>query len=387
MVEVVIIGGGVTGSSIAYHLARDGRARRITVVERDPTYEFASTPRSVGGLRRQFSLEENVLMSHYNFEVYRDFEALMAVDGAPAPIDMRRGGYLFLARGEDVRRFEENRRRQRELGVVSVDILDRAEIKARFPSLNLDDIDAGSFGREDGWIDPYAALQGFRRKAKSLGAVYRADEAVGIETVGDRVEAVRLKSGETLIADAVVNAAGAWAAEVAALVGMALPVEPVRRMVHFFEIRETLEPLPLTVDPSGAYFRPEGSGFVAGLSNPDEPAGYNFEVDHDWFETQVWPRLAHRVPAFEALKAGRCWAGLYGLNRLDENLIIGPWSGALENFYVACGFSGHGLQQAPAVGRAVAELILDDRFVSLDLSRLSYRRVVEGTPLRETGIV
>ncbi|MFQ5959698.1 MAG: NAD(P)/FAD-dependent oxidoreductase, partial [Alphaproteobacteria bacterium] len=312
MDDVIIIGGAITGSSIAYHLARDGRAGRVTVIERDPTYEFASTPRSLGGVRRQFSLEENVLMSHYNLEVYTSFETLMAVDGEPAPIDHRRQGYLFLASGaEQVRVLEENRRIQRDLGVNSVEILEAGEIKARFPSLNVDDIDAGSFGAEDGWIDPYSALQGFRRKAKSLGVDYFADEVVAIDRGANGVEAVRLASGAQREAGVFVCAAGAWSAEICAMIGMALPVEPVRRLAHYFEIRETLEPLPLIIDPTGAFVRPEGAGYVGGRSNPDEPAGVNFEVDYDWFETDVWPKLAHRVPAFEALKLGRSWAGLY----------------------------------------------------------------------------
>ncbi len=171
------------------------------------------------------------------------------------------------------------------------------------------------------------------------------------------------------------------------MVGMALPVEPVRRLVYFFEIRQRLEPLPLVIDPSGLYFRPEGAGYLAGRSDPDEAPGFNFEVDYDYFEAVVWPLLAARVPAFEALKPGQAWACHYDCNTLDENLIIGPWTGGLENFHVACGLSGHGLQQAPAIGRAMAELILDGRFVTLDLSRMTYRRVSDNEPLHETGIV
>ena len=171
------------------------------------------------------------------------------------------------------------------------------------------------------------------------------------------------------------------------MVGMALPVAPVRRLVHTFEIRERLEPLPMVVDPSGLYFRPEGAGYICGRSNPGEAEGVNFEIDDGYFEDVVWPLLARRVGAFEALRPGRSWAGLYDLNRLDSNLIIGPWLGGLENFHVACGFSGHGLQHAPAVGRAMAELLLDGRFTTLDLSRFSYQRVIDNAPLAETAIV
>ena len=198
---------------------------------------------------------------------------------------------------------------------------------------------------------------------------------------------MRLKSGDTLRAGAVVNAAGAWAGAVAAMVGMPLPVVPLRRMVFFFEVREQLEPLPLVIDASGLYFRPEGSGYLSGRSDPDEPPGFNFDVDHAYFEAVVWPLLAAWAPAFEALKVGQSWACHYDYNTLDQNLIIGPWLGGVENFHVACGFSGHGLQQAPAVGRAMAELLLDGRFITLDLSRMTYRRVIDNAPLHETGIV
>lgn len=386
MDDIIIIGGGIIGSSIAYHLARDGRAGRVCVVERDPTYEHASTTRSLGGVRQQFSLPENVLMSQYGLGVYRDFATLMAVDGAPAPVDFRQQGYLFVAREEGLAVLEANHRLQRSLG-APVEILDRDALAARFPSLNLDGVAAGSFGREDGWLDPHGALQGFRRKARSLGVAYLDDEVVDIESGRKRVEGVRLKSGGLRKAGTVVNATGAWSGEICAMVGMPLPIAPLRRMVYFFEIREELEPLPLVIDHSGMYFRPEGAGYLAGRADPDEVPGFNFEVDYDYFEAVVWPLLAARVPAFEALKPGRAWACHYDTNTLDENLIIGPWTGGLENFHVACGLSGHGLQQAPAIGRAMAELILDGRFDTLDLSRMTYRRVIDNAPLRETNIV
>lgn len=386
MCDVVIIGGGVVGSSAAYHLARDGRPRRICVVERDPTYEKASTSRSAGGIRQQFSLPENILMSQYGLEVYRNFAELVAVDGEAPDIALRQQGYLFLATERGVEAMKESHRLQRSLG-APVELLDRDALAARFPSLVADDIAMASFGPEDGWIDPYAALQGFRRKARSLGAVYIADEVVGIETSAKKAERVRLKSGEKLAAGTVINAAGAWSREVSQMVGMPLPVEPVRRMAFFFQVRESLEPLPLVIDPSGLWLRPEGAGYICGRSIADEPPGYNFEVDYAYFDEVLWPLLAARVSAFQALKPGRSWAGLYDLNRLDENLIIGPWVGSLENFHVACGFSGHGLQQAPAVGRALAELVLDGRFVTIDLSRLTYQRVVDCTPCPEHAIV
>ena len=385
MDDILIIGGGVIGSSIAYHLARDGRAGQVTVIERDATYAEASTPRSLGGVRQQFSLAENVLMSQYGLGVYQNFAEDMAVDGEPAAVDFRQDGYLFPASADGMAVIEANHRLQSSLG-STIELLDLDDLAERFPWLSLDGLAGGAFGPEDGWLDPHGALQGFRRKARSLGVTYVEDEVVAIDRNQSRIEAVRLKSGETRPAGQVVNAAGAWSGLVADMVGMTLPIVPSRRQVFFVEIREKLGPAPLVIDGTGVYFRPEGRGYLTGWSNPNEPEGFHFEVDHDYFTNDIWPRLAARVPAFEALKVTQSWACHYDLNSLDENLIIGPWVGGCENFHLACGFSGHGLQQAPAVGRAMAELLLDGRFMTIDLSRMTYQRVIDNNPLYETGI-
>lgn len=377
MYDVVIIGGGVIGSSIACYLTRDGRGGRVAVVEPDPTYEFASTPRAVGGVRRLFSLPENIAMSRYSVDVYRDF--------GPS-ISFRPGGYLFLYPPEQAAVLERNFRTQRDLG-CPVELLDRDGLKRLFPSLGLDDVAVGCYSPEDGWVDPYSALLGFRRKAQSQGAVYLEDRVVGLEVSGPKVSAVSLEKSGRLGARAVVNAAGAWAPGICAMVGMRLPVEPLRRMVYYFETRAEIEPLPLTKDLSGLFFKPEGGGFVGGVPDMAEPVGFNFEVDNAYFDRVVWPSLARRVPAFAAIKRERGWAGLYDQNRLDGNAIVGPWVGGLENFHVACGFSGHGLMHAPAVGLAVSELLLDGRFSTIDLSRLTYQRVLDGRPLPEQGII
>ncbi len=321
--DVLIIGGGVIGSSIAYHLARDGRAGKVTVIERDPTYEFAATPRSLGGTRQQFSLPENIKMSQYGLGIWRNFAEEMAVDGDPARVDLREQGYLFLADATGLADMVAAFGVQRELG-APVEMFDRDGLAERFPSLNLAGIEAGVFGREDGWLDPHGALQGYRRKARALGVEYIADEVVDIASDSRRAHGVRLKSGAERIVGNLIIAAGAWSAEICAMVEMPLPVAPVRRMVFGFDIRGQIEPMPLVIDPSGVYFRPEGVGYLGGRSRLDEPAGANFEVDYDYFDTAVWPILAERVPAFEALKVGQAWACLYDVNRLDENLIIGP---------------------------------------------------------------
>ena len=387
MVDIVIVGGGVIGSSTAYHLAEAGRAGEVVVIEPDPTYEWAATPRSSGGVRQLYSVEENILMGQYGLEVYSQFAERMAVGGEPAHIDFRRQGYLFMASGaEEVDILHADWGTQTSLG-ARVDFLDGAGVKRRFPSIRADDVDAAAHSADDGWIDPYSALMGYRRKAQSLGIRYLRDRVVEIEADLKQVRRVVLESGEQLKADILVNAAGAWAPEVCAMVGMQVPIEAMKRMTFYFEVREELEPMPLTKDFTGLSFRPEGSGYISGLTNYAQPAGFDFEVDHAWFDDIVWPGLARRVQAFEALKAGRSWAGHYAQNRLDGNVIIGPWTGGLENFYVAIGFSGHGLQQAPAIGRAMKELLLDGGYKTLDLSRLSYQRVLDNAPLAERGPV
>jgi glycine/D-amino acid oxidase-like deaminating enzyme len=384
--DIAIAGGGVIGSSIAYHLTKSGRAGRVAVIEPDPTYEFASTPRSAGGIRRLFTLPENIQMSAFSLDFYLQFDELTAVDGETTPLSLKRQGYLFLYPEEKRDVVRKDYETQRTLS-CPVELLDRDGIQARFPSLGLDDIAIGVHSPEDGWMDPYSAVRGFRRKAQAQGAQYIADRVVGVELSGKRAAAFRLEKGGRLAADVFINAAGAWAIEICRGIGMPLPIEPLRRLVFYFESQHKLEPLSLTKDLSGLFVRPEGAGYIAGVPNMAEPVGINFEVDYAYFDDVVWPLLAKRVPAFEAIKMKRGWAGMYDQNRFDGNLMLGPWEGAIENFHVAVGFSGHGLQQAPAVGAAISELVLDGRFSTIDLTRLKYGRLQDGKPLREQGII
>ncbi|MSP68308.1 MAG: FAD-binding oxidoreductase [Alphaproteobacteria bacterium] len=374
------------GSSAAYHLARDDRAGSILVVERDPTYARSSTALSAGGIRQQFTLAENIRLSQASLAFYRTIGEHLAVDGEAPAIGLNAQGYLFLAEAQGAAKLAANVAFQQHHG-VPVEALSPAALAARFPGLSTTGIALGAFGREDGWMDPYSVLQAFRRKARALGARYTQDQVVALERQGRRVQAVRLASGQVIAPGTVVNAAGAWAPEIAQLIGMALPVVPVRRMAfHFLTADRTLGALPLVIDADGLWFRPEGAGFIAGKAIAGEPPGYNFAVDYDYFETTIWPLLARRVPAFATLRLQRGWAGLYDLNTRDANMILGPWDGEVDNFIVVCGFSGHGLQHAPAVGRAVAELILDGRFTTLDLSALGFSRFARGALPREENV-
>lgn len=386
--DVLVIGGGVIGSSIAYYLCESGKAGHVVVVEPDPTYAFAATPRSVGGIRELFTLPENIAMSQYGKTVYGDFDTRMRTADFEPHIDLRRQGYLFLGSGaRDVDTLVHNWKIQTAHG-AHVELLDRKGVAARFPSLNVDDIDAAAWSPTDGFLDPNAALQGFRRKAISLGGRYVQDRVTGFECDGGLVRRVVLESGNSIAAGVVVNAANCWGPDLCAQVGMKVPVHPLRRQQFYFRIQQTLEPLPNVRHISRDIgFRPEGAGYMSGKTRYDEVPGFNWEVEHAFFESDIWPELAHRSKAFEALKVESAWAGHYDQNVFDNNVILGPWAGHLDNFHVALGFSGHGLQQAPAIGRAMKELLVDGGFRTIDLSRFSYQRIVDDKPMREHGPV
>ena len=382
MARIVIIGGGVIGSSIAYHLAQAGHAGDTIVIEPDPTYEFAASPRATGGIRQLFTVPENIRMAQYGHEVYGQFETLMAINGEPAPINFQRRGYLWFGSGKaDVDALIANWRVQTAHD-ARVELLDRKGVKHRFPSMRVDDIDIAAYSPDDGYMDPYSVLMGFRRKAASLGVKYLKDRVVEFEVTGKRVAAVTLESGERLGGELFVNAANCWGPELCDKLGMKVPVAPLHRLTFYFEIRETLEEMPLTRHISkNVSFRPQGAGYITGNTKYDEPPGFNWDVDYNYFDEAIWPGLAERVPAFEALKVTGAWAGHYDQNSFDNNAILGPWVGVLDNFHIALGFSGHGLMQAPAVGRALSELLLYGRYQTLDLSRMGYQRILDGTPL------
>lgn len=387
MADIAIIGGGINGSSIAYHLAASGRGGHVVVIEPDPTYEHAATPRSSGGVRRMFSIPECIQMSRYGHEVYGNFDTLMAIDGEPpAPVNFRRIGYMWLGTGPDhVHQLTENWKIHAANG-VRVEFLERNGLKRRFPSLSVDDVDVAIHSPDDGFLDPYSALIGIRRKAASLGAEFIKDRVVDFQVSNTRIQALVLESGATLKAEIVVNAANCWGVALCDRLGMKVPVHPMRRLTFYFEIRETLEALPsIRHIGNNVHFRPEGKGFISGRTKYDEKFGFNWDVDHDWFNEGMWPSLAERVKAFEALKVQSAWSCHYDQNTFDNNAIIGPWIGGCENFYVVIGYSGHGFQHGPATGRAIKELLIDGGYQTLDLSRLSYQRIIDDTPLRDVS--
>lgn len=387
--DVAIIGGGAIGSAVAFFLKSDPAFRgRVTVVERDPSYKRASSALSASSIRQQFSTPENIRMSRFGFAFLRDIQRHLAVDADPVDIGLRTGGYLYLAASEHEAVLRENHAIQRAEG-AEVALLAPAELEARFPWLALDGVTLGSLGLAgEGWFDGYGLMQAFRRKARALGAEYVAAEAVGIEAAGKRIEAVKLASGERLACGTLVNAAGPWARAVAAMAGVPLPVEARRRCVFVFDARKRLERCPLVIDTSGIWFRPEGEYFICGTS-PAEAEDLHelpLDVDHRQFDEILWPALAARVPAFEAIKPINSWAGYYEYNTFDQNAVLGPHP-ELGNFLFANGFSGHGIQQAPAAGRAIAELIAHGRYTSLDLSIFGYGRIAAKRPVVEKNVI
>ena len=386
--KVVIAGGGVIGSAIAYFLAsHPSFAGEVTVLERDPTYAQASSALSASSIRQQFSQPVNIAVSQFGIEFLRNIHQHLAVDGDVPEIGLAERGYLYLATDAGAATLRENHETQRAMG-VEVALLEPAQLRQRFPWLNVDDLALGSLGLSgEGWFDGYGLLMAFKQKVRSLGVQYVKAEATGFAHNAGRVTAVTLQGGAQLPCDWAVNAAGAWARPLLAGTGLDLPVYGRRRCVYAFASPAKTPDCPLVIDTSGLWFRPEGDIWICGLP-PAEGSDHNdapLDVDHELFD-QAWLTLAHRVPGFEALRLQRAWAGYYEYNTHDQNALLGPHP-ALPNLLLANGFSGHGLQQSPAVGRGLAEWICDGRYTSLDLSPLAAQRLVRGEALVEKNVI
>ncbi len=392
--DVVVIGGAAMGSSVAWHLAGlMGEGARILVIERDPTYAHSASALSAASIRQQFSSPVNIRISLHGIAFMRAVGEHLKVGEDRPRIDLREGGYLYLASPAGAGLLAELNALQRAEGADIV-LMDEDGLSGRFPWLSLDGVAAGSWGRTgEGWYDGWALLQAFRKAARARGVAYRQDAVTGLERDGNRIAAVRTASGERIACGAVVNCAGSGGRAIAAMAGIDIPVHAKRRFVFSFTCPDRLDGMPLLIDLSGAYVRPEGEGFICGISPPAEadPDWDDADPDAnvvDWslFEETIWPALAGRIPAFERIRPGRAWAGPYDMNLFDHNAIVGP-APAVENLHLCNGFSGHGLQQCPAVGRGLAELIALGRYDSLDLSDLGYERIPAGRPLLERNVI
>jgi len=396
--QVVIVGGGVMGSAIAWFLASEHRIA-VTVIERDASYAQASSALSACAIRQQFSTAINIRISQDSLAFYRDIGQRLAVGDETPNIGLVEPGYLYLAATDAGVATLQAQHALQQSHDVHTALLTAEGLSARYPWLNTDGLLLGSLGLStatsgEGWFDGYAAMQAFRRAATAIGVRYVEAEAIGFTTdLHDgvsRVTHVQCARGESIAADAVVIAAGAWSAQVAAHLGVSLPVRARKRDVFAFEADVDLRDAPLLIDTSGVWFRPEmqRGQFLCGAPPRDgDPDDVPLDrVDHGLFDEWIWPRLAERVPAFDALRVTSSWAGYYEMNTFDHNGLVGAVA-PYDNLFTACGFSGHGLQQAPATGKGLAELIATGAYHTLDLSPLRVDRVAEGKPLREANII
>lgn len=385
--DIAIIGGAIMGASLAWFLREEGFSGSIALIERDPAFAHAATTLSCASIRQQFSIRDNIRLSRFTLGFFRELTERFGKD---ADIAFNEKGYLILASEEGLPVLQANHAVQMAEG-ADIALEDAQTLCRRFPWLSPEGIAGGALGLSgEGWFDAHALLALIRKGLKKRDIDFVQDEAIGILRQGTRVEGVQLASGATISAGTIVNAAGPNAGKVAAMAGLALPVEPRKRSVFVFEAADHFDDMPLLVDPSGVYVRPEGRTYITGGAEPHETDGpadpADFSPDWHLFEEVIWPVLATRVPAFEALKQTSAWAGHYDYNTLDQNAVIGPHP-EVGNFLFANGFSGHGLQQAPAVGKALAELILHGAYRSIDCSAFGYERILENRPFRELNVI
>ncbi|MEM6595176.1 MAG: FAD-binding oxidoreductase [Pseudomonadota bacterium] len=390
--DVVIVGGAIYGSSVAWWLSRNPDfGGSILVVERDPSYAFASTSHTNSCIRQQFSNEVNIQISQFGAEFIHNFQDYMGVEDAPE-IVLQSYGYLYLA---DTDAFADSLRQQQavqhRLGAAT-QFLSRAEIAVDYPFFQLDDIIGGNHNLvNEGYFDGGTIFDWWRRRARAQGATYLGNEVVSMtrNAAGTRVESVRLATGETVACGTVINCSGPRAVLTSRMVGVEIPVEPRKRYTFIFDAETPLDrDLPLTIDPSGVHMRTDGQYYLAGCPPDEDPAvAYDdFIEDHSIWQEKAWPIIATRIPAFERVKLINSWVGHYAYNTLDQNAIIGPHS-AVENFIFVNGFSGHGLQQSMAIGRGVAEWVTYGGYRSIDLSSLGFARIETQTRFAEKAVI
>lgn len=392
--DVVIVGGAMHGSATAWFLTENPDfTGSVLVVERDSSYEKCATSLSNSCIRQQFSDAINVRCSQFGAEFIRHFRDLMGGDEPYPKLEIRNFGYLYLANTEsDAEVLRENQRVQVEVG-AGTRLMTAEEIKRAYPFYAVDDIVLGSHNTVDeGYWDGIALFDGFRRSSRARGVEYIANEVVAMtkNTDGTRVESVTLGSGEVVACGQVVNASGTRAGRTARMAGIEIPVEPRKRFSWIFAAANPIGgPMPLTIDPSGYHFRHDnGDTYLAGGRADPDPAADpdDFAMDHDLWLDRVWPTLAARIPQFETVKVVSEWVGHYEYNAFDHNAIVGPHT-EVANFHFQCGFSGHGLQHAPAIGRGMAELLTYGECRALDLSVFSFERIVRNAPFVERAII
>jgi glycine/D-amino acid oxidase-like deaminating enzyme len=392
--DVVIIGGAIMGSSTAWFLKDNPDFRgSILVVERDLSYEKSATTFTNSCIRLQFSEPLNVRISQFGAEFVKNLRRYMGGDDRVPDLRIQNYGYLYLAdTPEFATMLRDNQKVQTALG-AGTRVLSPEEIKQEYPFYAVDDVVAGSINTVDeGYWEGITVFDWFKKVARERGAEYLANAVVALNknANGDRIESVTLATGEVIGCGFVVNATGTRGSLTTKMAGIEIPVEPRKRMTYVFSAEKPLDQeLPLTIDPSGVHFRQDGkTTYMAGGHGEVDVA-----VDHDDFESDptlweehIWPQVAKRIPQFEAIKVIREWAGHYDYNVLDQNAIVGPHP-FVQNFLFLNGFSGHGLQQSPAMGRATAEWITYGAYRTLDMSPFSFQRILENRPFREKAII
>jgi len=381
--DVVIIGAGIVGSSIAFHLTEAG-VKNVLVIERETRQGLGSTGKSMGGVRAQFSTDVNIRMSVYSIPFFARFE-----EATGHPSGYRPRGYLFMATNDwHMQYLRKNHARQKSQGLKNAELVSPDDIRKVLPQLRSDDIIGGSFCPTDGFVDPESVMNGFMARAMESGAeLWRGAEVTGIYTDHSTVSGV-LTSNGGVSTPVVVNAAGPWAVTIARMAGVDLPVEPLRRMLVLSEPFPGLpEGLPMMIDmSSGWHFRQEGLGILMAWAGSDQQPGFRTDFDPAFIEP-VLTHAAARVPDFAnlAVNPRRCWAGLYAMSP-DHHAILGP-APDLRGFYFANGFSGHGVMHSPATGRILADLIVHGRTHIIDAQDLNVQRFAEGRAIEETAIL
>ena len=392
--DVVIIGGAILGSSTAWFLADNPDFNgSVLVVERDPSYEFAATSHTNSCIRQQFSSDLNVKISQFGAEFVQNLPRYMGEASGAPKLKIHNFGYLYLA---DTPAFADVLRASHAAQIAAgaaTKLMTPQDIKAAYPFYNVDDLVLGSINTVDeGYFDGITMFDWFRRQARARGIEYVANEVVafGSNAGGTRVDSVILKSGEVIACGQIVNASGTRGAAVARLAGIDIPIEPRKRFTWVFTAEQPLDrDLPLTIDPSGVHFRQDGkASYMAGGHADHDPAVAfdDFSMDHAIWQDHIWPTIATRIPQFEAIKVQREWVGHYDFNTLDQNAITGPHP-QVENFLFLNGFSGHGLQQSPAMGRGTAEWLTYGAYRTLDLAPFGFERIALGRPFLEKAII
>ena len=392
--DVIIVGGAIFGSSAAWFLSDDKDFNgSVLIIERDPSYEFASTSRTNSCMRQQFTAEINVKCSQFAADFVKNLRQYMGNDERVPELEIQNFGYMYLADNQEFADVLIESQVMQLAAGAGTRVLTPEQIKQEYPFYNLDDIILGSINTVDeGYWDGITVFDWWRKSAKERGVEYCQNEVVAMtkSTNGERVESVTLKSGEIISCGQVVNASGPRAVLTSRMAGIEIPVEPRKRFTWIFQAETPLDrPLPLTIDPSGVHVRQEGTEYYLAGGHADyDPAPDNddFEMDHDLWQDHIWPVMANRIPQFEAIKVTNEWAGHYAYNTFDHNAILGPHD-KVKNFIFLNGFSGHGLQQSPAMGRGIAEIIAHGEYRTLDLSDFGYERIVKNKEFIEKAVI